>query len=82
MESWLIEQNERQELLEELLKDYNEGRSMNFFCKICAGMPPDLINKAIKEAKEKLANDKIKKSDMKLRAKVFKTIVNNIASDG
>lgn len=75
LETWLLEQNERQALLELLLEDYNEGRSMNFFCKICAGMPPYLINKALEEAKEKLADDKIDKSEMKLKAKVFKTIV-------
>ncbi len=79
LESWLREQEERRELLEELLENYNEGRSMSLYCKVCARMPIDLINKAIKEAKEKLAGEKINKSDMKSKAKLLKTILKDLA---
>jgi len=77
--SWLIEQKERQALLEELLQNYNEGRSMGFYCKVCARMPIDLINKSIKEAKEKLAREEIGKSDMKSKAKFLKAIAKDLA---
>lgn len=79
LEKWLKEQKERLILLEELLQNYNEGRSMNFYCKICSRLPVDLINKAIKETKKQLGNKKINTPDVKLKAKVFKTIVKDLA---
>ncbi len=81
LKSWLREQEERQALLEGLLRDYNEGRSMSLFCKVCARMPIDLINKAIEEAEEKLTVAKVDKSDMKAKAKVFKSVIKDLASE-
>jgi hypothetical protein len=82
LESWLIEQTERQALLEGLLQNYNEGRSMSLYCKVCAKMPIDLISKAIEEAREKVADEKVDKSDMKSKARVFKTIIKDLALEG
>ncbi len=79
LESWLIEQKERQALLEELLQNYNEGRSMTLYCKVCARMPIDLINEAIKEAKEKLAGEKVDNSDMKSKARILRAVIKDIA---
>ena len=52
---------------------------MNLYCKICARMSIDLINKAIKEAKEKLAIEKVDKSDMKSKARVLKAVIKDLA---
>jgi hypothetical protein len=79
LETWLKEQKERQTLLEGLLRNFNEGRSMNLYCKVCARMPIDLISKAIEQTKENLANEKIDKSDMKSKAKAFKLVVRDLA---
>ena len=73
LETWLNEQIERQALLKECLQNYNEGRSMSLYCKLCARMPIELIQEAIKKVKEKLADEKVNRSDMKKTAKaVFK----------
>ena len=79
LENWLKEQKERQTLVEELLHNYNEGRSMSFFCKACARMSIDLINKGLKEAREKLVCEKVDKSDIKSKAKFLKTILKDLA---
>ena len=79
LDSWLREQKERQALLEELLQNYNEGRSMNLYCKVCARMSIDLINKAIEEAKEKLAGEKADKSDVKSKARALKAVIKDLA---
>ncbi|MHC4144778.1 MAG: hypothetical protein ACYSUD_08365 [Planctomycetota bacterium] len=81
LESWLREQEERQVLLEELLENYNEGRSMSLYCKVCARVPIDLINKAIEEAKEKLAGEKVARSDMKSKARILKAVIKDFASE-
>jgi hypothetical protein len=80
LESYLLEQIERQALLEQLLQNYNEGRSMNLFCKTCARMSIDLINQAINEANEKLASENVDKSDMKSRARILKAVIKDLAS--
>jgi len=76
---WLIEQKQRQALLEELLRNYNEGRSMDLYCKLCARIPIDLINKAIKDVKEKRATEKVNKSDMKSKARALKSVIKDLA---
>jgi len=80
LEIWLKEQEQRQALVEDLLENYNEGRSMSFYCKVCARMPVDMINRAVKEAKITLASEKIDKSDIKSKAKVLKTVLKDFAT--
>jgi len=65
LEKWLKEQKERQSLIEELLQNYNEGRSMSFYCKACTRMPINLVNEAMKESKRKIAKEKINDSNLK-----------------
>ena len=79
LKSWLKEQEERQTMLEELLRDYNEGRSMSFYCKACARMPVDLIDRSIKMAKEKLACEKMDRSDLRTKANLVKAMIKDIA---
>ena len=55
---------------------------MSLYCKVCARMPVDLINKAIKEAKEKLKSEKADHSDMKSKARILKAVIKDIASKG
>jgi hypothetical protein len=81
LKSWLTEQKERQNLLEALLRDYNEGRSMNLYCKACSRMPVDLIQKTIKEAEKKLTREKTCKPDIRLKAKIMKAVIQDLAAD-
>jgi len=52
---------------------------MSLYCKICARMPTDLINKAIEEAKEKVAGEKVDRSDLKSKARIFKAVIKGLA---
>ena len=79
MEKWLEEQRQRQVLFEGLLQNYNEGRSMSFYCKTCTRMPINLINEAMKEAKKKIVSEKIGKSDIKSKAKIMKSLIKDMA---
>ncbi len=79
LENWLEEQKERQSLVEELLQNYNEGRSMSFYCKACTRMSIELLNRAIKESNEKLAGEKADKTDVKLKAKILKGTIADLA---
>jgi ribosomal protein L29 len=79
LENWLKVQKERQALTEDLLQNYNEGRSMSFYCKACARMSIELINKALKEAKEKLVSERVDESDMQSKANILKTVIKDLA---
>jgi hypothetical protein len=75
LESWLKEQKERRSLVEELLRNYNEGRSISFFCKACARMPINLIYDAVKESKKKIVIGRINKTDIKAKARILKSAI-------
>ena len=80
LESWLEEQKARQALVEELLQDYNEGRSMTFYCKACARMPVAVVDQAIEESRKKITSENLEESDMRSRAKLVKEILRELAS--
>jgi hypothetical protein len=80
LETYLDEQMERRLLVEQLLADYNEGRSMSFYCAACALMPPDLIRQAIGEMEGMLANKQVDGRDLKAKAKAMRATIQNLAS--
>jgi hypothetical protein len=79
MKDWLKEQRKRRLLLENLLANYNEGRSMSFYCLAAMLMPPKLIEKAISELKEKLATNQLDSSDIKAKAKALRETIQGLA---
>jgi hypothetical protein len=82
LENWLRGQRERQRLVEELLENYNEGRSMSLYCRACARMPIELINSAITQAKKKLASKQVDEFDLKAKAKILKAIIKDLYPSG
>jgi len=79
LQDWLNEQRERQALVEELLESYDEGRSMSFYCRVCARMVIELIDKAIQETKKKLLSDNADELDMKSKARILKAVIKDLA---
>lgn len=80
LKAWSREQRERQALLEEMLLHYNEGRSMNLYCKACARMPIDLIKVALEKTGASFPGGKADPPDVKTRAKVLKAALHEFAS--
>jgi hypothetical protein len=76
LEPWLEEQRERRLMVEELLTNYNEGRSMSFYCLACTLMPIDLISEASAEIRTMPVDD----SDVEARAKALRLIIQELAS--
>ena len=80
MQCWLKGQGGRCLAVEELLNNYNEGRSMSFYCLACTLMPVNLINQAVDEMKQRLSDNQIDNLDMKAKAKALRAIIQNLAS--
>ena len=81
MEPWLSEQKQRRLAVEDLLNNYNDGRSMTFYCLACTLMPANLINRAIGEMKQRLSDNQIDSSDIRAKAKALRAIIQNLASE-
>jgi len=85
LEIYLEEQRERRLLVEQLLADYNEGRSVSFYCRACALMPPDLVRQAIGEMERmqprlgRRPSPNKDGSDLKAKAKAMRTAIQNLA---
>ncbi len=78
-ETYLEEQKERRLLAEHLLTNYNEGRSVTFFCTACALLPPNLIRHAIEEAEKMLTEKQVDGSDLKAKARTVRSIIQDLA---
>jgi hypothetical protein len=80
LEDWLKGQRERQRLVEQLLENYNEGRSMSYYCKACARMPVESVKSAIRESKKRIRVQGVAESDVRSRAKIMKAAIGDLAA--
>jgi len=80
MAHWLEEQRERRSAVEELLDNYNDGRSMSFYCIACRLIPINLISQAIAELKQIVSDNQTDGSDLKAKAKALRAIIQQLAS--
>ncbi len=72
---WLGEQSKKRQVLENLLSDYNEGKSCSFFCIAAALMPPATVQKAVRQAEKTIAAGKTRGSDIKTKAKIVHSAI-------
>ena len=81
LEDWLEEQRRRRVLLEDLLSNYNEGRSMSFYCLAATLIPSELIEKAVSKLEERIAKAQVNSSDVKAKAKALRGIIQGLAQE-
>jgi len=79
VEEHLHQLKERMELLEEMLREFNEGRSKSFYCMAATLLSVENIRKSIESAKKKVDALGINREDLKNRAKILKEIINDFA---
>jgi hypothetical protein len=79
LDTYLHEARERRQLAEELLAQFNEGRSMSFFCAACALLPPPMIRQALTEMHTAVAQGLIDSADPKARAKAMRLTLEELA---
>ena len=79
--TYLGEQRERRLLVEALLADYNDGRSMTFYCTACALMPVDAIRVALEGANEDGGEKETDAATRKARAKAMRAAIQDSARE-
>jgi hypothetical protein len=63
-----------------MLNNFNDGRSRSFFCRAAALLDLKNLKNSLDKAAQKIKTDKIKRNDVKNKAKFLKEIINEIAS--
>ena len=66
-------------LLETMMESFDDGRSRSFFCKKVALLDLTSLESALDEATQKIKIDHIKPDDIKIKAKILKGILNEVA---
>jgi len=80
IKEFLNEQKKRQKLLEEMLEQFNEGRSRTVYCVAATLLPIKALKKSLDLAKTRVKEKNVKGSDLQNKAKVLKDILSEIAS--
>ena len=79
IEKFIERQKKRTGLLEEILKDFNDGRSKSFYCLAATLLEMPDLEKVLFCAKKEIKINKVKTEDIKAKAKILKKILNEVA---
>ena len=72
IEPFLEQQQQRINLLEIMLKDFNDGRSKSYFCIATTLLPIEDLEKSLENTKQKIEIDLILDDDYKNKSKILK----------
>jgi hypothetical protein len=75
---FIEQQKIRIKLLETMIGKFDDGRSKGFFCKAANFHDLTALANSIEKATKIIKTSKIKQSDMKSKANILKTIINEI----
>jgi hypothetical protein len=81
LEKFLEQQRERIQFLELALKGFNEGRSKSLYCIASTLLPISYLKESIKITKQKIKDNRVSAADIKTKAQILKSILNEIAND-
>lgn len=78
IDQFIVQQNKRIQLLNKMLKEFNDGRSKSYFCRIAIFYDLSDLENSIKKARRIIKSQKIKRTDMKIKASILKSIIEKI----
>ena len=80
LNKYFTQQKKRIDLLENLLENFNDGRSKSFFCLATALLSIEDIENALEESNERIMDEKIDLKDLKTKSKILRDSLNKIAN--
>jgi len=81
IEKFVAEQRKRIDILETMLKEFNDGRSRSFYCRAATTLPLPNLKTSVDKANQKIESVGIKQEDLKSKAKIFKEILNETSRE-
>jgi len=79
LKTFIARQRRRIGLLEAMIENFNDGRSRSFFCKAAALLDLTGLENSLDEASQRIKIANIKPNDIKIKAKILKEILNEMA---
>jgi hypothetical protein len=79
LETFIKQQRKRVELLEKMLKNYDDGRSKSFYCIATALLPITDLEISLERTEQRLKVDKIDLDNKRIKSKVLKEFLNESA---
>lgn len=79
IKKFIKQQKKRIKLLETMIENYDDGRSRSFYCKAAALLDLTILKNSLDKVTQKIKTDNIKPNDTKTKAKILKSILNEIA---
>jgi hypothetical protein len=80
IEEFIALQTKRIKLLETMIADFDDGRSRSFFCKAGILLDINTLSSSIDEANGKIKAGNINRDDVKMKAKMLKEMLNEMAA--
>lgn len=79
IKKFIKQQKKRIKLLETMIENFDDGRSRSFYCKAAALLDLTILKNSLDKVTQKIKTDNIKPNDTKTKAKILKSILNEIA---
>jgi len=79
IKKFIKQQKKRIKLFETMIENFDDGRSRSFYCKAAALLDLTILKNLLDKVTQKIKTDNIKPNDTKTKAKILKSILNEIA---
>ncbi len=80
IERFMQQQRKRIRLLERMIQDFDDGRSKSYYCKSAAWLDPADLESSLEAAARKVKADRVQASDLKAKARIFRSILDELAA--
>ena len=80
LERFIGQQRKRIELLEKMLKNFDDGRSKSFYCIATTLLPITDLETSLEKTEQRLKADKINLDDTRIKSKILKEFLNEFAA--
>ncbi len=80
IERFVEQQRRRIQLLERMIRDFDDGRSKSYYCRSAAMLDPAGLERSLDAAGRRIKADHVKPNDVKTKAKILRGILDEFAS--
>jgi len=79
IERFMAQQRRRIQLLERMIKDFDDGRSRSYYCRSAALLDPADLESSLTAAVRRIEADPIEPNDVKTKARILRGLLDELA---
>jgi hypothetical protein len=80
IEKFIEQQSKQIRLLEQMIENFDEGRSKSFFCIAASLLPVADLETALEQTGQRIKADKIESNDIKVKSKILRGLLSDMAT--